>query len=205
MLERPLHKFACQKSKAAAKLKLVTTLMSNPFFQFTLMYTFAFAFDLHKKKILDRPLIMQCDLAVDAADMSIIFSLTSGKQTPEDYPNGVEGMLQFKWFSPLDSAIAIDPGRRKIWEHARAKNHNKQRGPIDNTVTGLIDFHMEGTDQVITMPLNIDDNAIECSRIISGGVYAQDPVSSRLQEVHVPFTPRLAIGFVNAILTLSTY
>ncbi|KJA26598.1 hypothetical protein HYPSUDRAFT_213177 [Hypholoma sublateritium FD-334 SS-4] len=194
----PLHKFVCQESKAAAKLKLVTTLMSIPRFELTLMSTFAFTFGLHKKMILDRPLIMQCDLAVDAADMSIIFSLTSGKQTPDDYPDGVEGMLQLKWFSPLDPAVVIDPGRRKIWEEARAKNHVKRRAPIGKYVTGLIDFHMEGTDQVITMPLNIADQAIALSRMVAGGVCAQDPVLRH--EINVPFSPRVAIGTMDMII-----
>ncbi|KJA26606.1 hypothetical protein HYPSUDRAFT_198876 [Hypholoma sublateritium FD-334 SS-4] len=120
-LRKPTHKLVCRESKAAAKLKLVHTFAASPLILSMLTDTFSLAFDFHNKIILDRPLIMQCDLVVDAADLSIIFSLTSGKQTPDDYPDGVEGMIQLKTFIPLDPTVAIDAGRRKIWEQARLR------------------------------------------------------------------------------------
>lgn len=150
------------------------------------MDTFCLAFRLSEKMILDRPLIARVDLAVDPADMSIIFSLTSGRQTPEDYPDGVEGMLQIKSFIPLNPDTAIDAGRRKIWEQARLKNHIWQSGPVGKTPTGLIDFHMEGTDQIITIPLNIYDKAIELSRSVARGWLVEDPRTG--MDVHVPNT-----------------
>ncbi|KJA26604.1 hypothetical protein HYPSUDRAFT_36318 [Hypholoma sublateritium FD-334 SS-4] len=195
----PSHKLVCQQSTAAAKLKLVTTLTANYNTECTLMYTFVLAFGLHKNMILDRPLIARCDLAVDPADMAIIFRLTSGEKTPEDYPDGVEGMLQVKYFTRLDSTVAIDAGRRKIWEQARLKNHVKQRGPVGKSPTGLIDFHMEGTDQVVTIPLNIHDVAMECARGFSNGVYIENPATGK--EIHVPFVLSIHILWISSILS----
>ncbi|KJA26607.1 hypothetical protein HYPSUDRAFT_198877 [Hypholoma sublateritium FD-334 SS-4] len=190
----PSHKLVCQQSTAAAKLKLVTTLTANHDAEFTLMYAFVLAFDLQKNMVLDRPLVACCDLAVDAADLAIIFRLTSGEETPEDYPDGVEGMLQVKHFIPLDSNVAIDVGRRKIWEQARLKNHIKQCGPIGEYPAGLIDFHMEGTDQVVTIPLNIYDEAMMFSLVVANGAYVEVPDG---KEIHMPFTPRAPIMVIN--------
>ena len=165
------------------------------FMEAFLMATFAVAFGLHSKMIVDRPFIARCDLAIDAADMSIIFNLTSGKQTPNDYPNGVEGMVQIKSFIPLDSATAIDARRRKIWEEARVKNHRLQPGPVGKNAAALIDFHMEGTDQVVTIPLNLYDMLLENTKCMSTGVYIEHPTSG--EEMHLPLLPNMSIGFVN--------
>lgn len=197
MLPRPSHKLVCQESTAAAKLKLVHTFTANVHIEFSLMDTFSLAFGFHKNMILDRPMIARCDLAIDASDLSIIHSLTSGQMTPNDYPNGVEGMLQIKSFIPLNPNVAIDAGRWKIWEQARVKNHRLQRGPVGTTPTGLIDFHMEGTDQVITKPLNILDAAIVSSRFMDKGVYVEHPTTGK--EVHVPISVSVGIGFVNRL------
>ncbi|KJA26602.1 hypothetical protein HYPSUDRAFT_36315 [Hypholoma sublateritium FD-334 SS-4] len=196
--EWPSHKLVCQDSKAAAKLKLVTALTTNLHIEWTLMYTFVLAFGLQDRMILDRPLIARCELAVDAVDISIISRLTSGEQTPEDYPDGVEGMLQVKHFAQLEAAVAIDAGRRKIWEHARRRNHIIQRGPIGKNATGLIDYHMEGTDQVITIPLNIHDGAITVSRTMAEGVEIEDLNSGR--RVRVPFFMRWSIANINVLI-----
>lgn len=182
----------CQDSKAAAKLRLVTALTADLHIECTLMYTFVLAFGLQDKMILDRPLIARCELAVDATDMTIVSRLVSGEQTPEDYPDGVEGMLQVKHFVQLDPNVATDDGRRKIWEQARLKNHAAQRGPIGKNATGLIDYHMEGTDQVITIPLNIHDGAIACSRTMADGVVIEDMNSGR--KLRVPYFFRWSIG-----------
>lgn len=183
----------CQQSKGAAKFKLVTTLMANLHMECTIMYTFILAFGLDKNMILDRPMIARCDLAVDAVDMSIIFRLVSGEQTPDDYPDGVEGMLQVKYFTRLNPIIAIDPGRRKIWEQARLKNHIIHRsGPVGKYPTGLVDFHMEGTEQVVTIPLNIHEEAMMCSRMMGNGAYVEDPTTGK--EIHVPFVLRAAVA-----------
>ena len=164
---RPSHKIMCRNSNAAAKLKLVYTFASNRHALYILLGTFAVAFRLHAKKILDRPMIVRCDLAVDAADMSIIFSLTSGKQTPKDYPNGVEGMVQIKSFIPFYSTAAIDAGRRKIWEQTRLNNRELEIDLLGRKPIGLIDFHLEGTDQVITIPFTIPDDSIKTGHSIS--------------------------------------
>ena len=190
----------CGESKAAAKLKLVQTLTADSHVELGLMDTFCLAFRLCEKMILDRPLIARVDLAVDPADMSTIFSLTSGKQTPEDYPDGVEGMLQIKSFVPLDPDTAIDAGRRKIWEQARLKNHILHPGPVGKTPTGLIDFHMEGTDQIITIPLNIYDKAIELSRSVARGCLVEDPRTGK--DVHVPITPSSSARLVDEFYCL---
>ena len=188
MLNRPLHKPVCQDSRAAAKLKLVTTLAANLHIEWTLMYTFVLCFALQEYMILDQPLVARCDLAVDAADLSIIDRLVSGEQTPEDYPDGVEGMVQIKYFTHFEPWIPVDAGRRKIWEQARHQNHIIQRGPIGKNATGLIDYHMEGTDQVITIPMNIHDGAIRCSHDFENGVDLEDINTGR--KVHVPFFAR---------------
>lgn len=185
----------CQDSKAAAKLKLVHTFASGPYAAHILIDTFSIAFSLHEEKILDRPLIARCDLAVDAADMSIIFSLMSGKQTPGDYPDGVEGMLQIKSFIPLDSAVAIDAGRRKIWEQARAKNQELQNNPVDDYPTGLIDFHLEGTGQVVTIPFDIPNSAIQGSRYMArlGGLCLQ------IVNTYLPIRSRKDFGTLDTM------
>lgn len=194
---RPSHKLVCMESKAAGNLKLVNTFTANMFMEAFLMATFALAFGLHENMIVDRPLIARCDLAVDAADMSIIFNLTSGKQTPDDYPNGVEGMVQIKSFIPLDSAVAIDARRRKIWEQARMKNHRLQSGPVGKNATVLIDFHMEGTDQVVTTPLSLFDMLLEGTQCMAKGVYIEHPGTG--EEFHIPLLPTTSIGFVNEL------
>ncbi len=114
------------------------------------METFVLTFGLHKNMITDRPFIVRCDLSIDSEDLSIISRLTCGQQTPENFPDGVQGMLQIKSFTPLDSSVAMDARRWKIWEQAKMKHHafqalnKKPPGPIGKNATGLIDFHMEG-------------------------------------------------------------
>lgn len=159
----PSHKFLCQDAKMGATLKVINTLMDILCGELNLMSAFILTFRLHKRMILDRQLIVRCDLAIDAADLTIVFALIKGEQTPDgDYPSGVQGMIQVKSFELLDSDIAVDVGRPKIWEEARKTNHLLQStGPIGKNATGLIDFHMGGTDQVITVPIKFYDQAIE--------------------------------------------
>ena len=193
----------CQDSKAAAKIKLVHTLASSPFASHNLVEIFSIAFGLHNHIIRDKPLLARCDLAIDAADMSIIFSLMSGEQTPEDYPQGVKGMLQIKSFVALDPAVSIDARRRQIWEQARLKNIELQDGVVVYNVTGLIDFHLEGTDQVVTIPMNITDKAIKGSSLIArlGGLCMEVlkkylPPGSR-RDMSIPITMQSNARFVN--------
>ncbi|KJA26575.1 hypothetical protein HYPSUDRAFT_198853 [Hypholoma sublateritium FD-334 SS-4] len=109
---RSSHKLVCRESKAAAKFKFVSTLMANIYIEIArLMQASTMTFGLHKKMILDRPLIVRCDIAIDAEDLPLIFRLACRKQTPEDFPDGVQGMVQIKTFTALDANVAMDARR----------------------------------------------------------------------------------------------
>ncbi len=80
-------------------------------------------------------------------------------------------MLQMKLMTVLDPSVAIDSGREKIWKDAKREaflrsGHFKlptvNLGPI--LAVGLVDFHLEGTDQVITLPLPIQEVAVDMAR-----------------------------------------
>ena len=201
---RPSHKLVCQDSKAAAKFKLVSTLMGNTYLELALVETFVMLFKLHEKKILDRPLIARCDLVIDAEDIPLIYRLAAGQQTPEDFPDGVQGMIQIKALTPLDSNVAIDARRRKIWEQARTKNHIvEQDRPVGRNPTGLIDFHMEGTSQVLTIPIHVHDGAIDCARGMIAGKDAICPATG--ETVHISGSPMVSIGCLNPKLIPSQY
>ncbi len=97
--------------------------MGNVTIDSLLIAAFVMTFGLHENMILDRPLIVRCDLSIDADDLPLIFRLAAGKQTPEDFPDGVQGMLQIKSFIPLDANVAMDARRWKIWQQAKMQNH----------------------------------------------------------------------------------
>lgn len=199
-LKRPSHKLVCGESKAAAKFKFVSTLMGNVFIDVTLMEVFILTFGLHENMIVDRPLIVRCDLAIDAEDLPLIFRLASQKQTPEEFPDGVQGMLQIKSFTPLDPVVAMDAQRWRIWQQARKTKHPLDRTgtPVGKIATGLVDFHMEGTSQVLTLPLHIHSGAIESAAALSTGKDIVCPVAPFTGEkVHLNVTPMVLIGSVN--------
>lgn len=185
----------CQESKAAAKFKFVSTLMANIFTDIVLMETFVLTFGLHENMVVDRPLIVRCDLAIDAEDIPLIFRLASRKQTPEDYPGGVQGMLQIKSFTPLDPDVAMDARRWRIWEQAKKTNHPLDHTAVGKNATGLIDFHMEGTNQVLTVPIHIHDGTVASATAMSTGTDVVCPVTG--QKIHINITPMVNIGFVH--------
>ena len=192
---RPLHKLVCQESKAAAKFKFVSTLTSNLYLEIILMTAFILTFGLHKNMIVDRPLIVRCDLVIDAEDIPLIFRLASGKQTPEDFPDGVQGMIQIKSFTALDSDVAVDAQRRRIWEEAKKKGHllgHKSYSSSAKNATGLIDFHMEGTDQVLTFPLHLHNEAVTIAARMAEGKDVVYPVTG--QTVHMNTNTDPSIG-----------
>lgn len=165
--------------------------MANPYIEHLIMMAFIRTFNLHEVMILDRPLIVRCDLAVDPVDMSLILRLMSGELWPFMFPKGVEGMIQIKSFEPLDSKVAIDDKRMEMWEEAKARPSQREWGP--HNTTGLIDFHMEGTDQVVTLPINIHDPAVECARIEDFGMM-EDATGTRMIEI--PMTPHYCLWWV---------
>ncbi len=153
-------------------------------------------FGLHENMILDRPLIVRCDLAIDVDDLPLIFRLAAGEKTPEEFPDGVQGMLQIKSFTPLDANVAMDNRRWNIWRQARTQNHLLDRNiPIGKNPTGLIDFHMEGTDQVLTSPFHILDGATNVATAFSRGKDILCPFTGRM--VRLSKTAMSIIGFVN--------
>ncbi len=200
----------CRNTKAGATLKVIYTFASNGPALRTLIGTFATAFHLYIEKILDRPMIARCDLVVDAADMSIIFALVSGKQTPEDYPDGVEGMVQIKSFIPFYSSGDLNAGHQKIWEQLHPIiNQALETDSLSKTPIGLLDFCLEGTEQVITIPVTVPDNSIESSRSLSrlGGacmkfVGKYVPI---VQDTSVPLLINSSLTFVNIFRFFSVF
>lgn len=187
---RSLHKPVCKATMATAKLKLVNMLGSNSYIMQLIMMAFIRKFDLHKKMILDRPLIVRCDLAVDPAELPLILRIMSGELWPFQFPKGVQGMVQIKGMDKLDSDIAVDTRRMKIWEEARAR---PAPGWAPHNATGLIDFHMEGTDQVVIMPLNIHDAAIRCARL---EIFGSMEDATGEEFVDIPTTPYYCLWLV---------
>ena len=193
---RPSHKLVCQQSKTAVKFKFVSTLMGNVTIDSFLMAAFVLTFGLHENMILDQPLIVRCDLAIDAEDLPLIFRLAAGKQTPEDFPDGVQGMLQIKSFTPLDANVAMDARRWKIWQQAKMQNHLLDwAAPVGKNATGLIDFHMEGTDQVLTFPFHVRNGATDVAASLAKGKDVVHPFNG--QTVHLNLTSMTLVGFVN--------
>ncbi len=126
----------------------------------------------------------------------LIFRLASGEKTPGDFPDGIQGMLQIKSFTPLDPKVAMDAARWRVWHIAKAKPTNLlMRG--DNSVvkiaTGLIDFHMEGTDQILCFPVHIHSTEVAIVNTMSGEV---DIVSKSGTSSHLNLTPTVTIMFV---------
>ncbi len=103
------------------------------------------------------------------------------------------GMVQIKGMDKLDSDTAVDPRRMKIWEEARARPAHPAPGWGPHNATGLIDFHMEGTDQVVIMPINIHDAAVRCARLEIFGVM-EDAASEEFVEI--PTTPHYCLWLV---------
>lgn len=153
---------------------------------------FVLTYDLHKEMIVDRPLIVRCDLAVDAAQMVNITRLVSGELTLDDFPDGTEGMLQIKTFTSLDSSRAIDEGRMKLWQAAVNVMQQSEGGTIRNTV-GIVDFHMEGTDQVSSFTLHIHDAAVQEARAGKGYTMVS-ALTHRSQTI--PLTPESCLKSV---------
>ncbi len=79
--------------------------------------------------------------------------------------------------------------------HAFQALNKKPPGPVGKNATGLIDFHMEGTDQVLTFPLNIYDTAVKCATEIAAGKDSVYPATG--QTIHINITPMAVIGFVH--------
>lgn len=152
---------------------------------------FVLTYDLHKEMIVDRPLIVRCDLAVDAAQMVHIHRLVSGELTPDDFPDGTEGMLQIKSFTPLDSNYAMDEGRTKLWQNAVAQQ--SEGGATRNTV-GIVDLHMEGTDQVNSFTLCIHDAAVQEAKAGKGFVRTS---ALTQQSQTIPLTPESCLRSVH--------
>ncbi|KJA18482.1 hypothetical protein HYPSUDRAFT_218164 [Hypholoma sublateritium FD-334 SS-4] len=188
----PLHKLVCAESFGAATVKLVNTFTANHYIQYFMQLAFVLTYDLHKGMIVDRPLIVRCDLAVDAAQMVNISRLVSGELTLDDFPDGTEGMLQIKTFTPLDSSRAIDEGRMKLWQ--AAVTGQSEGGASRNTV-GIVDFHMEGTDQVSSVTLHIHDAAVQEAK--SGKGYTM--VSALTQQSKtIPLSPECCLKAINS-------
>ena len=167
--------------------------MGNIYIELELMEAFILTFGLHENMIVDRPLIVRCELVIDVDDIPLIFRLASGQQTPEDFPAGVQGMIQIKAFTPLDPTIAMDARRWKIWELAKTEKHLLDRTtPLGKNATGLIDFHMEGTNQVLTVPMRIHTRALGVATRMAAGRDVVYPVTG--QKVHLNFTPMVLIG-----------
>ncbi len=70
---RPSHKLVCREPKAAAKFKFVSTLMGNEYIEFHFIEAFILTFKLHENMIVDRPLIVRCDLVIDPEDIPRYF------------------------------------------------------------------------------------------------------------------------------------
>ena len=170
--------------------------MGNMNIELSLMTAFVQTFELRENMTVDGPLIVRCDLAIDSEDLSLIFRLASRDKTPEDFPDGVRGMLQIKSFTPLDPNVAMDTWRWKMWEKAKTESSliTRRIGPIRKIATGLIDFHMEGTDQVLTFPVHIHDKEVAIVAAMSG---EKDVVVSESgKSVHINIGPMSTIAFV---------
>ena len=162
-------------------------------------------FELRENMTVDGPLILKCDLAVDSEDMVLIFRLASQEKTPEDFPGGVQGMLQIKSFTPLDPNVAImDPTRWKTWQIAKAKKTilMLRDDSVVKIATGLIDFHMEGTDQILIFPVHIHNQEVAIVNAMSG---EQDIVSKLGTSAHLNITPMATIMFDFTSITLTLY
>lgn len=178
---------------ATAKLKLVNMFGSNSYIMQLIMMAFVRTFNLHEKMILDKPLIVRCDLAVDPVELPIILRIICGEVWPFQFPKGVQGMVQIKGMDKLDSDTAVDTRRMKIWEEARTRPAHPAPGWGPHNATGLIDFHMEGTDQVVIMPINIHDAAVRCARLEIFGAM-EDAASEEFVEI--PTTPHYCLWLV---------
>ncbi len=106
-------------------------------------------------------------------------------------------MIQIKSFTPLDPNVAMDVQRQRIWEQAKTKGDLLARRILSRNnldATGLIDFHMEGTDQVLTFPLHLNDEGFVFTTLISACHNLVSPVTG--QMVRINATPMVSIGFV---------
>ena len=184
----------CQDSKAAAKFKFVATLMGNTNIETLILIAFVQTFELRENMTVDGPLILRCDLAIDSDDLVLIFRLASREKTPEDFPGGVQGMLQIKSFTPLDPNVAImDPTRWKTWQIAKAKKTilMLRDDSVVKIATGLIEFHMEGTDQILIFPVHIHNKEVAVINSMSGEI---DIISkSGTLHSHINITPMATI------------
>ena len=144
--------------------------MSDIWCMTILPQAFITAVGVYKEFTRNNLYIARCDLSIEP-DLDIVASLVRRERLVSDFPNGVEGMLQMKLMTVLDPSVAIDSGREKIWADAKREaflrsGHFKlptvNLGPI--LAVGLVDFHLEGTDQVITLPLPIQEVAVDMAR-----------------------------------------
>ncbi|KJA26124.1 hypothetical protein HYPSUDRAFT_199336 [Hypholoma sublateritium FD-334 SS-4] len=144
--------------------------MSDIWCMATLPQAFITAVGVDKEFTRNNLYIARCDLSIEP-DLDVVSSLARRERLVSDFPNGVEGMLQMKLITLLDPSVAIDSGREKIWEDAKRdaflrSGHFRlptvNLGPI--LAVGLVDFHMEGTDQVITLPLPVQEKALYMAR-----------------------------------------
>ena len=202
---RPSHKLVCQDSKAASKFKFVTTLMGNMNIENLIKIAFIQTFELRENMTVDGPLIVRCDLAIDSEDLPLIFRLASRNKTPEDFPDGVRGMLQIKSFTPLDPNVAImEPTRWKTWQIAKAKKTilMLRDDSVVKIATGLIEFHMEGTDQILIFPVHIHNQEVAIVKTMSGEL---DIVSKTGTGAHLNIMPLATIMFDFSLIMLTLY
>jgi len=99
----------------------------------------------------------------------------------------LEGMLQFKNFTPLDASHAVDVTRMELWRNT--KKGNAERG-FSNASIGLIDFHTNNTEQSITFGIMIHDETIAK---VKAGVGFESESALMPGKVAVPLSPGACI------------
>ncbi len=178
--------------------------MGNMNIETLLTIAFIQTFELRENITIDGPLICRCDIAIDSEDLVLIFRLASRDKTPEDFPGGIQGMLQIKSFTPLDPNNVMDATRWRVWQIAKAKQTVLMRryDSVVKIATGLIDFHMEGTDQSYIIPVHIHDQEVAIVNALSGEL---DIVSKSGTSAHPNITPMAPIMFDFSSITLNLY
>lgn len=169
--------------------KLLNSFAVNPVLSHFLQVAFVLSFDLHKKPILDAPIIARCDVSVEPAEMSYIMRLVMGQLSPAERAKGTPGMLQVRSFVSLDAATAVDRARMEVWKNM--KRGNAERGFASNSIA-LVDFHMKGTVQSITLGIVIQDDAI--LRVSSGEGYVLE--SALMGRTEMALSPQSCLEYV---------
>lgn len=164
-----MHKVKCKQSDVSPTLKMVSTLMALAKPVLFLQYGAIVCIGVHSPKRKDKPYIVRCDLFIEA-EHDVIEALSKGNRTASDYPHGVQGMLQVKSLALVDPKLDVDEGRLLVWKQAHnAGNQPQYSGDV--LLICLVDFHMEGTDQIITLPISLTSTAFslatQANKIIS--------------------------------------